>query len=191
MSRQLKDWTDAGLDPIYAGVNITSKHVQQRDLLEVVGNVLQASGLPASRLAIEITETGLMDFVESTMRVLHALKEMGVRIAIDDFGTGYSSLSYLKRLPISTLKIDRAFVKDVTEDADDEAIVSAIAGIARSQSLSVVAEGVETLPQAEVLMSHGVTLMQGYFYSRPVPATDFEGLLRSTSGSATRQDWIV
>ena len=191
VSRQIKVWTDAGLDPIYAGVNITSKHVQQRDLLEVVGNVLHASGLPASRLAIEITETGLMDFVEPTMRVLHALKDMGVRIAIDDFGTGYSSLSYLKRLPISTLKIDRAFVKDVTEDADDEAIVSAIAGIARSQSLSVVAEGVETLQQAEVLMSHGVTLMQGYYYSRPLPAADFEGLLRSTSGSAIRQDWIA
>ena len=188
---QMAEWNKAGLDGIYVGVNITSKHVQQRDLLKVIKQVLAASHLPADRLVVEITETGLMDFIDSTLRTLTALRELGVRIAIDDFGTGYSSLSYLKRLPISTLKIDRAFVKEVDHDVDDAAIVSAVSGIARSLSLSVVAEGVETVEQSAVLFEHGVKLMQGYYYSRPVPAVDFEKLLRATSGAACRADWIA
>ena len=188
---QMAEWNKAGLDGIYVGVNITSKHVQQRDLLKVIKQVLAASHLPADRLVVEITETGLMDFIDSTLRTLTALRELGVRIAIDDFGTGYSSLSYLKRLPISTLKIDRAFVKEVDHDMDDAAIVSAVSGIARSLSLSVVAEGVETVEQSAVLFEHGVKLMQGYYYSRPVPAVDFEKLLRATSGAACRADWIA
>ncbi len=188
---QLAEWNKAGLDGIYVGVNITSKHVQQRDLLKVIKQVLAASHLPADRLVVEITETGLMDFIDSTLRTLTSLRELGVRIAIDDFGTGYSSLSYLKRLPISTLKIDRAFVKEVDHDMDDAAIVSAVSGIARSLSLSVVAEGVETVEQSAVLFEHGVKLMQGYYYSRPVPAVDFEKLLRATSGAACRADWIA
>jgi predicted signal transduction protein with EAL and GGDEF domain len=188
---QMAEWNKAGLDGIYVGVNITSKHVQQRDLLKVIKQVLAASHLPADRLVVEITETGLMDFIDSTLRTLTALRELGVRIAIDDFGTGYSSLSYLKRLPISTLKIDRAFVKEVDHDVDDAAIVSAVSGIARSLSLSVVAEGVETVEQSAVLFEHGVKLMQGYYYSRPVPAADFEKLLRATSGAACRADWIA
>ena len=188
---QMSEWNKAGLDGIYVGVNITSKHVQQRDLLKVIKQVLAASHLPADRLVVEITETGLMDFIDSTLRTLTALRELGVRIAIDDFGTGYSSLSYLKRLPISTLKIDRAFVKEVDHDMDDAAIVSAVSGIARSLSLSVVAEGVETVEQSAVLFEHGVKLMQGYYYSRPAPAADFEKLLRATSGSSFRTDWIA
>ena len=188
---QMAEWNKAGLDGIYVGVNITSKHVQQRDLLKVIKQVLAASHLPADRLVVEITETGLMDFIDSTLRTLTSLRELGVRIAIDDFGTGYSSLSYLKRLPISTLKIDRAFVKEVDHDVDDAAIVSAVSGIARSLSLSVVAEGVETVEQSAVLFEHGVKLMQGYYYSRPVPAVDFEKLLRATSGAACRADWIA
>lgn len=188
---QMAEWNKAGLDGIYVGVNITSKHVQQRDLLKVIKQVLAASHLPADRLVVEITETGLMDFIDSTLRTLTALRELGVRIAIDDFGTGYSSLSYLKRLPISTLKIDRAFVKEVDHDVEDAAIVSAVSGIARSLSLSVVAEGVETVEQSAVLFEHGVKLMQGYYYSRPVPAADFEKLLRATSGAACRADWIA
>ncbi len=188
--RQLKSWQDAGLDPFYVGVNVTSNHVQQRDLVSVVRKVLLASGLKPEYLALEITETGLMDFAESTMRVLQSLRDMGVRVAIDDFGTGYSSLSYLKRLPITTLKIDRAFVKDVADDADDEAIVSAISGLAKSLSLSVVAEGVETVEQRAHLRTAGVLLHQGYYYSRPVPAEKFEELLRATSGSGVREEWI-
>jgi diguanylate cyclase (GGDEF)-like protein len=188
--RQLRSWTDMGLDPIYASVNITSKHVQQRDLFKVVQRVLESAGLPPERLALEITETGLMDFVEPTLRILNALRDQGVKVAIDDFGTGYSSLSYLKRLPISMLKIDRAFVKDVIEDSDDRAIVSAICGMARSLGLAVVAEGVENEAQSMCLGDFGIKLMQGYHFSRPVPAERFETLLRSTSGGTLRADWI-
>jgi diguanylate cyclase (GGDEF)-like protein len=188
--RQVKAWHDQGLPLIYVGVNVTSNHVQRRDLLQVVRRVLDSSGLAAQYLSIEITETGMMDFFEPTLKSLQELRDIGVRIAIDDFGTGYSSLSYLKRLPVSMLKIDRSFVTDVAEDADDEAIVSAISGLARSLSLSVVAEGVETSAQRSHLSKHGVNLMQGYYFSRPVPPAEFEKLLVETRNGTPRLDWI-
>ncbi len=187
---QLRSWTDLGLDPIYAGINVTSKHMQQRDLFKVVQRVLESAGLPPQRLAVEITETGLMNFVEPTLRILNALRDFGVKVVIDDFGTGYSSLSYLKRLPISSLKIDRAFVKDVVIDSDDRAIVAAIGGMARSLGLAVVAEGVETEAQSRCLSDFGIRLMQGFHFGGAVPAEQFETLLRSSSGSALRKDWI-
>lgn len=182
---QVKRWHDQGLPPIYVGVNVTSTHVQRHDLLQVVRRTLTRSGLKARYLSIEITETGLMDFFESTIQALRDLRSLGVRIAIDDFGTGYSSLSYLKRLPVSTLKIDRSFVSDVATNVDDEAIVSAISGLARSLSLDVVAEGVETAEQRARLYAHGVSVMQGFLFSRPVPVDEFERLLRGSGHPAS------
>ncbi len=175
---QLAKWRADGLPPLYVGVNLTSSHVQRRDVQRTVRQVLESSGLPPEMLSLEITESVLMDFVEPTLRGLHALRELGVRIAIDDFGTGYSSLSYLKRLPVTTLKIDRSFIIDIATDPDDAAIVSAIAGLAGTLSLNVVVEGVETEAQRAALVEHGVTTMQGYFFSRPLPIEAFDALLR-------------
>lgn len=182
--RQLAEWRRNGLAPIYIGINLAASHVQQRDVPRQVNDVLIANGLPPEALSLEITESLLLEFAEPTLGGLAALRELGVRIAMDDFGTGYSSLSYLKRLPVTTLKIDRSFVVDVADNADSAAIVSAITGLARSLSLSVVAEGVETVAQHDSLRAHGVTTMQGYLFSKPIPAAEFNGLLGKTAAWA-------
>jgi len=127
--------------------------------------------------------------VERTMRALSELREMGVRISIDDFGTGYSSLAYLKRLPINTLKIDRSFVKDIAVDSEDEVIVSAIIGLARSLNMNVVAEGVEIHAQMSFLNMFGASLMQGFLFSRPCPPEQFEQLLRQNDGTIQPMQW--
>ena len=178
--RQLAEWNKAGLDDIYVGVNITSKHVQQRDLLKVIKQVLGSCGLPPDRLAIEITETGLMDFVDSTLRVLNSLRELGVRVAIDDFGTGYSSLSYLKRFPIDNVKIDRSFIKDIPHDEDDVAITQAVIAMAHSLGLKVIAEGVESEEHVTFLRDHGCEQAQGYLFGAPMSAEEFTDLVIRT-----------
>lgn len=181
--RQLSAWRRDGLEPICVGVNLAASHVQQRDVQRQVRDTLIAHGLAPEVLSLEITESLLMDFAEPTLRGLAALRELGVHIAMDDFGTGYSSLSYLKRLPVTTLKIDRSFVVDVADDADGGAIVSAITGLARSLLLLVVAEGVETVAQRNALRAHGVTTMQGYLFSKPLPVAEFDKLLRDANAS--------
>lgn len=187
---QVKQWHDAGLDPIYVGVNLPGSHFQRRDLVRVVGDVLDETKLRPECLHIEITETVLMKAVDQILPIFNAMRELGVQFAIDDFGTGYSSLAYLKRLPIHTLKIDRSFIKDIAVDVDDEVIVSAIIGLARSLNLSVVAEGVETSAQMAFLNMFSSTLMQGFLFSKPLPAEKFEDMLRGASGEAFRNDWI-
>ena len=176
---QLAKWRAVGLPPIYVGVNLTSSHLQRRDVQRTVRHCLEAAGLPPEALSLEITESVLMDFVEPTLRSLHALRELGVRIAIDDFGTGYSSLSYLKRLPVTTLKIDRSFIVDIATDADDAAIVSAISGLAGTLSLNVVVEGVENEAQRAALVERRVNTMQGFLFSRPLPVEALDAMLRA------------
>ncbi len=183
---QLADWQRAGIGFDYVSVNITSGHFQERNLLTFLRTVLEQTGLPASGLQLEITETMMMDSLDTTLRTIRNLRDTGVRFAIDDFGTGYSSLSYLKRLPVTSLKIDRSFVKDLDTGGDDDAIVGAISSLARTLKLAVVAEGVETAGQRDALLARGVEYMQGYYYSKPLPATDFEALLRN---SAVRESW--
>ncbi len=186
----VKGWHDQGLDPIYVGVNLPGSHFQRRNLLRVVRDVLEKTGFNAGCLHIEITETVLMKAVDQILPIFDSLRELGVHFAIDDFGTGYSSLAYLKRLPIHTLKIDRSFIKDIAVDSDDEVIVSAIIGLARSLNLSIVAEGVETAAQMAFLNMFSSTLMQGFLFSKPVPEQQFEELLKQTSGANFRADWL-
>jgi EAL domain-containing protein (putative c-di-GMP-specific phosphodiesterase class I) len=188
-TRQISAWSNQGLDPLYVSVNLPGSHFQQSDLVSMIQGNLARSGLPAERLYIEITETVVMKAVEQTIRSLNELREMGVRMSIDDFGTGYSSLAYLKRLPINTLKIDRSFIKDIAVDSDDEVIVSAIIGLARSLNLSVVAEGVETPAQMAFLNMFGASLMQGYLFSRPCAPEQFEVLLRQNAGTEQPAKW--
>ena len=176
-ARQNAAWQREGLRRLHVGVNIASLHFRQGRLTDSVAAALQGSGLDPAYLELEVTESMLMHSVDATLNTLFKLKEMGVRLAIDDFGTGYSSLAYLKRFPLESLKIDRSFVKDLPGDAEDAAITKAIIAMAHSLKLSVVAEGVETTEQLAFLQQHGCDLLQGFLFSRPVPAADVPALL--------------
>jgi EAL domain-containing protein (putative c-di-GMP-specific phosphodiesterase class I) len=148
---------------------------------------LAASGLPARRLELEITESVLLKNNEATLDTLHQLRELGVRIALDDFGTGYSSLSYLRSFPFDKIKIDRCFVSDLSESSEDAlAILRAVAGLGLSLGIATTAEGVETREQLERVREEGCTEMQGYFFSPPRPLADIQGLLpRPAEGTAS------
>jgi predicted signal transduction protein with EAL and GGDEF domain len=180
--RQNHAWQKAGYPPVHVAVNIASPHFRQGGLMESVARALRETGLDPKWLELEVTESMLMQGVDSqgvdtTLDTLFKLKDMGVRLAIDDFGTGYSSLAYLKRFPLDTLKIDRSFVKDLPRDAEDAAIARAIIAMAHSLRLAVVAEGVETDQQLAFLRQHGCDLVQGFLFSRPVPGEEFAALL--------------
>ena len=174
---QARMWDKRGNDPLRVMVNISARQFQERNLGDVIDRALAASGLPAKRLELEITESVVMRDTDETIRSLKALKAKGLRLSVDDFGTGYSSLGYLKLFPVDTLKIDRSFVRDISVDAFDEAIVSAIVGLARSLHLQVIAEGVETQTQLTLLRRVGCDEMQGHLFSKAVPADEFEALL--------------
>jgi diguanylate cyclase (GGDEF)-like protein/PAS domain S-box-containing protein len=175
--RQNIAWQRAGLTPVHVAVNIASPHFRQGGLVASVGAALKETGVEPRWLEVELTESMLMQSVDSTLKTLFQLKDMGVRLAIDDFGTGYSSLSYLKRFPLDTLKIDRSFVKDLPRDPEDAAITKAIIAMSHSLKLSVLAEGVETAEQLAFLQQHGCDLGQGFLFSRPVVAEDVPALL--------------
>jgi len=160
-------------------VNISSRQFRNETLVAEVQDVLDRTGLEADLLELEITESMLMHDPEQTVRMLNELTALGIHLAIDDFGTGYSSLAYLKRFPVETLKIDRSFIQDVPEDADDVAITLAILAMARNLRIKVTAEGVETKEQLAFLQEHGCDEIQGYLSGRPLPAEEFSRLLRS------------
>lgn len=160
------------------GVNLSPKQFDQPDLVNMIGRILQATGLDPAMLEIEITESTVMRSVEQAGRVLHELRELGVKVAIDDFGTGYSSLIHLKRFPLTTLKIDKTFVSDIPQDANDTAITRAVIALARSLQLEVLAEGVETAEQRAFLTDEGCLIGQGYLFSHPLDAPEVERFLR-------------
>lgn len=182
--RQLKDWSDAGLNEISIAVNMSSPHFQRGKLMDEVAEATSSFTLSPGKLEIEVTESIFMDDSHTTQRTLRGLRAHGVRIAIDDFGTGYSSLSYLRRLSVDILKIDRSFVADLTTDPKAAAIATAIVSLGRSLKLDVVAEGVETAEQVAVLRESGCHLMQGYYFCKPMPAVKIEAMLR-TAGENT------
>ncbi len=165
---QTKAWHDMGFYPLSISVNVSAVQLGQPQLLNHVADVLSKTGLDPACLELEITESVLMQDAETSINMLRALKEMGIRISVDDFGTGFSSLSYLKRFPIDVLKIDKSFTRDIDRDPDNSAIVTAIAALARSLNLSVLAEGIEAEEQLDFLRQEKCDRVQGYFYSRPV-----------------------
>jgi diguanylate cyclase (GGDEF)-like protein/PAS domain S-box-containing protein len=177
---QLAAWQREGHHAIVLAVNIASRQFQEPGLAALVGELLQRHAIQPRQLELEITESTLMRHIATTADTLDTLAQLGVRIALDDFGTGYSSLSYLRRFPIDTLKVDRSFVRDIPGDADDTAIARAIIALAQSLHLHVIAEGVETRDQLTFLCDLGCESMQGYLFSRPVPAEAFARLLSST-----------
>jgi diguanylate cyclase (GGDEF)-like protein/PAS domain S-box-containing protein len=169
---QAKAWLDAGWPPLLLAVNLSARQFQQPDLIDRIHAVLLDTGLPATSLELEITESTLMEQGQQAAITLTALKKLGVRLAIDDFGTGYSSLAYLKRFPIDKLKIDQSFVRDIPQDSNDMEIASAIIALAHNLRLEVLAEGVETPEQLAFLRERGCDACQGYLFSRPLPAEE-------------------
>ncbi|MDB5864637.1 MAG: hypothetical protein JWO70_2443 [Betaproteobacteria bacterium] len=168
--RQNRAWHDAGLPPLPVAVNLSALQFQQRDLSQHVAAVLDQTGLPPEYLELELTESAIMRDAQASIATMRTLKAVGVRLSMDDFGTGYSSLSQLKRLPLDKLKIDRSFVSGLAEDPYDRAISTAIIGMGRALDLKVIAEGVETADQLEVLRSMQCGEIQGYYFSKPLPA---------------------
>jgi diguanylate cyclase (GGDEF)-like protein len=183
---QLKAWHGEGLPPLRVAVNLSVRQLLQKDFSRSVEAVLADTGLAPHLLELEITESTLMENAQDTLTALHRLRSLGVRLSIDDFGTGYSSLSYLKRFPVDIIKIDRSFVRDVPQDADDAAIVTAIIALAHSLRLEVVAEGVETAAQLHFLQARHCDLLQGYHLSPPVPAAQFAALIRQHEANTVR-----
>ena len=173
----LRGWLDAGRLPVPVFVNISPLHFRTADLVASLTAAAARCGVSPHLIGIEITEGALMDGSEGTIAVLHALRALGVRVYVDDFGTGYSSLTYLKRYPIDGLKIDRSFVDGIADDPDDQAIATAVIGVARALAVDVVAEGVETEEQRAELIARGCTLAQGYLMYRPMAAAAFGVLL--------------
>ena len=183
--QQLQAWHDKGFDHLYVTVNLSGLQLQQPNFVDTLRRALHDTGLNPRFLTLEITESMLMEHVEETLLMLKALKATGVSLAIDDFGTGYSSLAYLKRFPVDVLKIDRAFIRDMTDNADDAAIVQGIIALAHSLRLKVVAEGVETTEQQSLLNTLKCNLIQGYLLSQPVPAEQFESRFLLNDASHT------
>lgn len=166
--REMKRWMDAGLPPLRVAINVSARQLRRRDFCETVAGALAESGLPPELLELEITESSVMENAEEAIGILQVLRRMGVTLAIDDFGTGYSSLAYLKLFPIDHLKIDRSFVADIEHDLNDRAIALSTIALAHSLGLNVIAEGVETEDQLELLRTNGCDEVQGYFLSPPL-----------------------
>ena len=189
-ARQVRVWQDNFGFSDSIAVNLPNRLFERTDLVEYIHNAVTTYGVPHHSIELEITETGLMKDLQSVIPVLHRLNEIGVEIAIDDFGTGYSSLAYLTTLPISELKIDHRFVRDLGMTPQSSAVVTAIIALGRSLGLRVVAEGVETLRQMEVLHRLGCGIMQGYLFSRPQPPEEIELWLQQTV-LPRKAPWIV
>jgi len=176
--QQIEKWRSAGIKVPHIAVNISTKHFFDDDLVIRLKGLLTQYKLSGSDITLEITETTAMNSPEKIIPILDEIKSLGVGLAIDDFGTGHSSLAYLKRFPIDTLKIDRAFVMDLETDSDDEKIVIGILSLGKVFSMNVVAEGVETLEQASILLNNDCETIQGYLFSRPVDAVFMGELLK-------------
>lgn len=182
--RQIAAWRAAGLPPLRVAVNLSARQFSAR-LPQLILSTLARHGVPPDALELEITESTLMSGAEEVVSMMRELGDAGIHLSLDDFGTGYSSLSYLKRLPIDALKIDRSFVQGIPADADDSAIARAVIGLAKNLRLSVIAEGVETAEQQAFLAAAGCDEIQGFHFSRPLPADEFAALLlRHQGGSA-------
>jgi diguanylate cyclase (GGDEF)-like protein/PAS domain S-box-containing protein len=177
--RQAKEWQDMGLPKRRMAINLSARQFSDKAFLDMVTRVLSDTRLEPACLELEITESQVMRQTDGMIMLLNRLSEMGVQLAIDDFGTGYSSLSYLKRLPIQKLKIDQSFIRDITVDPNDTAIVTAIISMAKSLDLDTIAEGVETAGQLALLRSKGCSVGQGFYFAPPMGARELYPLLRS------------
>jgi len=170
--RQAKVWVDMGFPDIKIAINLSAKQFQQANIFDMILTAIREAGIGLHNVALEITESMVMQNVHGSIEILSRLREKGISISMDDFGTGYSSLNYLKTLPIDVLKIDRTFVKDVTESKDDRAIASSIITLGHNLDMRIVAEGVETPDQRDFLFGQGCDMVQGYYFGKPLPAKE-------------------
>ena len=176
--KQIADWQTAGEKPFRVAVNVSGQQIIEGDLIASIQQVLVDHQIDPHWLEIELTESSLMENTSHTIASLKTLQQMGIKVSIDDFGTGYSSLAYLRRFPIDKLKIDIAFIREVTSNPQDAAIAKTIIELAHSLDLQVIAEGVETVEQLAFLTANGCDQVQGYLFSRPLPISELDELLR-------------
>lgn len=182
---QLKAWEKFPLtNTLLLAVNVSARQFRQPDFVECIAAILHSTGVMPSKLKLELTESLVLDNVSDTIEKMEALKRLGVRFSMDDFGTGYSSLSYLKKLPLSQLKIDQSFVRDIIVDQHDTVIAQTIVGMGHNLGLNVIAEGVETQEQLACLKRIGCDAFQGYLFGKPVPLQQFEELVEDYHVSA-------
>ncbi|MEP5567061.1 MAG: EAL domain-containing protein [Halioglobus sp.] len=186
VARHCQYWDSMGLPPFRVCVNISPLQFNQSNLPQSIGEFLKRSGMKASRIELELTESAIMTDAQTNIEKLQQLKALGLELAVDDFGTGYSSLSYLKRFPIDTLKIDQSFVADLNSP-DGAAIVDAIIALSKTLNLRVIAEGIEEKEQLDYLVTRGADLLQGYFFSRPIYPEDVPDMLRQNFAEALQQ----
>lgn len=178
--KDLKQWHEiSGNNKLYNAINLSTRQFRDEGLVQIVSNAIAQNGLPGHGIELEITERMLMKDVSKVLTMLNRFKEMGILLSIDDFGTGYSSLSYLKRFPFDVMKIDRAFVKDIGVDPDDEALCDAVIAIGHSLGLKIIGEGVETKEQFDFLRTRGTEVIQGYYFSRPLLHEEFIEQIKS------------
>jgi len=173
---QQQRWYKAGLPELQMAVNLSGRQFSNQQLIHEIKRIIDDTGIKPKHLELELTESTIMENVDENIETLQQLKEMGVQLAIDDFGTGYSSMAYLKRFPINRLKVDQSFVRDIVDDADNTVIVNAIISLGHNLHMNVIAEGVETIEQLTFLKQNGCDMVQGYYFSKPIIASEFETL---------------
>lgn len=178
-AKQAKAWADQGLPKLLMAVNLSAVQFRQIDLPNLVSNILEETGLPPQNLELELTEGVAMHNPQAAIEIMNNLHHLGIRMSIDDFGTGYSSLNYLKKFKVYKLKIDQSFVRDIHSDPEDRALVAAIISMASSLGMKTIAEGVETVEQKQYLIEKGCDEVQGYLYSKPLPADEFETWIKA------------
>lgn len=183
---QIKAWKSQGYSVPRVAINLSGRQFRDKALIKNISRILEETGTEARYITLEITESMLIDDIEKVVETLKCLSDMGLHISIDDFGTGYSSLSYLKRFPIDTLKIDRSFVRDIVTDRNDHTIVATIIAMAHSLEIEVIAEGIETAEQLQLLMAQRCDHYQGYYFSRPVPVSHIENMLQESVASVSK-----
>ena len=177
--QQVSEWRNMGLNPGVLSLNLTLQHLLSRDFIPGLMSIMHNAKCNADCIELEITEGHIMSRPEETIKILHELNDIGIRLSLDDFGTGYSSLGYLKKLPVDKLKIDRSFIIDLPEDEDDIAIIRSIIALSQGMNLEVLAEGVETKAQKDLLLELGCEYIQGYYYGKPQSATDMQQRLET------------
>jgi EAL domain-containing protein (putative c-di-GMP-specific phosphodiesterase class I) len=176
---QFLHWQRSGFNPGKLALNISIKNLEKNDFLDMLKRELNKVNFNKDNLVLEVTESGVMKEPLKTINILNNISNLGIRIAIDDFGTGYSSLAYLKRLPINKLKIDRSFIKNLPDNDEDVVIAKTIINLAQNLDLNIIAEGVETKQQLDFLIENNCNIIQGFYYSKPLPVAEIQVLLES------------